>query len=381
MKDEKLVLNDEVKSFVEETVKGAVAGVTEEIKKANEEASKKRLETPKASKSQKLADFVQGIYEVKILGMADGFKKIEGATGKSVNTLTDGAGGYLIPQEWASMIDKAERDFGVIEKLATVFPMPTKVYNLPKGANNTTGYWVGETSAITESNPTFGETELSVKKVAGISTVSNEALRFASANLVEYITKDIAESIAIQIDTEALNGDGSNPAITGIFQSSDVTDVAMAVTKDSFTDLGYDYLINLKNGVPHQRRNGSSWLMSDSVFGLVQKLKDSAGNPIYQPLASQEMGLLLGYPVVLSNNAPELDDDAPETSFMAFGNFKRGAVLGVYGGYSIDISKDAVVNSNSMFEKDMSAVRVIKMVDFKVHLGGYLSKLTTGATS
>lgn len=301
-------------------------------------------------------------------------------TGKAINSgLSDSVGGVLVPEVWASEIDRVVADFGVARRLARIVPMTSDTLHLPKaGSTGVTAYWITQGSAITESNPTFDETELTAKDLAGITAFTNSWKEDANVDVVNYLIELLGEALAGAEDEEFFNGDGSNPAITGVLQSEDVTVVSMASGDDSFTNLDANDLYDVLFAVPHQIRSGSKWVMSDYVFSLVNKLADENSQPLYRTLNEADKGMLLGYPVEISSKMPELEDDGAETPFLAFGNFKRGTVIGNRKQMSLAVSDQATVGSNNLFEKNMSAIRVIERLDMAVHIGTAIAVLKTG---
>jgi len=364
------VTKDSLKSMIDESVQPLL----EKIKTIDVIKNPKALDISSMSKKEKMVEYIRA------LNNGDTKKMVElGA--KAVNSnLSAGAGGYLVPEYWLAEIARAVEDFGIARKLARIIPMVSDTLNLPKaGGTGVTLSWEGETDTIAETNPNFGSTALVAKKLAAISAMSSELIDDANVDVIDYIIELLAEGIAGEEDNQFLNGSGSSPAITGVYESADVTDVPMSSGDTNFADVSADYLTDVKNAVAHQHRKGGSWIMSDSVFGLVEKLKTTDGIPLYKTLNEGDKGILMGYPVALSSKSPETDDDAVSTSFLAFGNFKRGMVIGDRKQVSFDMSKEATVGSNNLFEQDMKAVRSIERLDIAVHVGDYISVLTTAA--
>jgi hypothetical protein len=70
-------------------------------------------------------------------------------------------------------------------------------------------YWVGENTAVTESNPTTGQVAMQARKGGVLTRVPNELFRFASVAADGLIRTDMAKSIALGIDYAGLYGTGS----------------------------------------------------------------------------------------------------------------------------------------------------------------------------
>ena len=86
-----------------------------------------------------------------------------------------------------------------------------------------------------------------------------------------------------------------------------------------------DALINLQHALkPVYRRNGI-WLMNDTTLSVVRKLKDGDGNYIWRPgLTDGAPDMLLGKPVEVDDNMPDIGADAYP---IAFADFKRAYTI------------------------------------------------------
>ena len=361
--------NKEIQALIADAVKEAVAPLAEQLKAVDDAKETKSLKLDGMSDDDKKVLFFKSIFTGDV------------ETIKAINSgLSDGAGGYVVPEEWAKEIDRVAGDFGVARRIARVVPMTSDTLHLPKaGSTGVTAYWVTQGSAITESNPTFDETLLEVKDLAGVSAFTNSWVDDANVDVVNYLIELLGEALAGQEDEEAFNGDGSAPEITGVLQSDDVTVVTMASGDDTFEEIGAEDLYATVFAVPHQIRAGAKWVMSDYVFSLVNKLEDDYGRPLFRTLNESDKGMLLGYPVEISSTMPEATDTGADEPVLAFGNFKKGLVIGKKKDMSISISDQATVGTNNLWEKNMSAVRVIERLDIAVHIGEAIAVLKTHA--
>ena len=283
-------------------------------------------------------------------------------------------GDITIPQGWANEIYSELNEGAIARANSMVIPMPNKTMNLPKGSGVTV-YWGTEGTAPTNnSEPTFTNTQLVAKELMGLAEVSRDLIEDANASVIDFVTGQIVDAIGKEETNQWLNGNGSSPSITGILQSSDVTSVVMDTTKTEFGHVDHEELINLISAVPARKRNGAKFYMSDSVFAVVKKLKDSSNRPLYQALTEADRGMLLGYPVVITETAPATSASAASTPFIAFGNTMKGMVIGDRRLITVDVS------THYKFAERQVALLVTERVDMAVHMGGYLAKLVTAAS-
>src|SRR5205823_5917155 len=99
---------------------------------------------------------------------------------------------------------------------------PNGRLQFPKLTGGSTAYWVGESSAITESQPTTGNLDLQAKKLGVLVKVNNELLRFASPSAEGLIRMDMARVAALKADLAMLEGTGGTQ-IKGLLTYGDIT--------------------------------------------------------------------------------------------------------------------------------------------------------------
>src|SRR5205814_10213810 len=83
-------------------------------------------------------------------------------------------------------------------------------------------YWVGDGSAITESQPTTGNLDLQAKKLGVFVKINNELLRFASPSAEGLVRFDMARAAALKADLAMLEGTGTTQ-IKGLLTYAGIT--------------------------------------------------------------------------------------------------------------------------------------------------------------
>jgi len=84
-----------------------------------------------------------------------------------------------------------------------------------------TGYWVGESAAITASQQASGSLELRAKKAAAKVTLPNELLRFGTPSVEAFVRQDIARVLSLLADLAMLEGLGGT-SIKGIINYANI---------------------------------------------------------------------------------------------------------------------------------------------------------------
>ena len=96
-------------------------------------------------------------------------------------------GGFLVPDEMERSLVRLREERGVFPRYARNYPMASDSVFVPRDIADVSAYWVGEESAITESDKDIGGAELIAKKVACLTKISSE--------LDEDSVVDVAEMI------------------------------------------------------------------------------------------------------------------------------------------------------------------------------------------
>lgn len=331
---------------------------------------------------EKMASFIKAVYE-KDAASLGAFKAMTEGTGS--------AGGFVVPEEFAAEVNRVVEDFGLVAKLARKFPMKSDTLNVPRLSATVTVSYPGEATAGTASQPTFEQVVLSAKSCIGITPMSNELLADANISVVDLLVELFAEAIAGSIDSQALTGTGS--PFTGILTDSGVTVVQPANGGGYSTFTGAatpDQARTLIANVKPWALQGAAFIMHRSVWALMQVVKASSGgeyfvsaaNPVVintgaQGFPSAMAGTLWGYPVYLSDKMPTTT--AVSTKFIIFGNLKH-VYLGERAEMAVSIGQEGTVGGVSMFETNMSAVRVVSRHAIAVGLPSAFAVLKTAAS-
>ena len=307
---------------------------------------------------------------------------------KSLTEGTNANGGFLVPEEFASEVNRVVEDYGLVAKLARKFPMNTDTLNVPRLASSVTIYYPGEATAGTASQPVFENVQLLSKTAVGLTPMSNELLADANVSVVDLLTELFAEAIAGDLDLQGLVGTGT---FTGILADTGVTVVQPSAGNSTFTLCStVDNMRDLISNVKPWSLQGAGYIMHRTIWALLQKSKastsgeyfGSAVNPTVsingnQSFPTAQAGTLWGYPVYLSDKMPS--STAVSTKYVIFGNLKH-LYVGMRQEMAVSVSSEGVVGGVSLFETNQSAVRVITRHAVAVGLPTAFAVLKTSAT-
>jgi HK97 family phage major capsid protein len=235
---------------------------------------------------------------------------------KALTVSTDSAGGYLVPDAFLTELDKNLVQYSPVRSVARVAPASTGEILLPKRTGTLTGAWVGETTARTGTQPSYGQQTFVMHEIACYVDVSNRLLEDSAFNVEGELAHDFGEEFG-RIESAAwINGDGTSKPV-GMLLNTDIEDLETAGL-----EIAADDLIDLFHMLPAFYAANGTWAMNRKTIGKVRKLKDGAGDYIWQPsLVAGNPGTILGRPVV---EFPDMPDAAAGEIPVAFGDFHQG---------------------------------------------------------
>lgn len=253
---------------------------------------------------------------------------------KALNTGSDPDGGYLVPVEIETMIDRVANAEVAMRRLATVRQIGAPTYKKPVVTTGAAGGWLGETEDYAETAaPKLSELEFTPGKLYAYPWATNDMLEDGVINIEQWLTQEV-EEIFVEKEGEAfITGTGIKKP-RGILDYTTVANanhtwgklgyVASGASGAFHTDEG-DALINLVHALKRKYRNGASWLMNDLTMAAARKIKDANDQYIWRPgLEAGISDTLLGYSVEIDDYMPDI---AANSLSIAFGNFKRGYLI------------------------------------------------------
>lgn len=254
---------------------------------------------------------------------------------KALNVGTPADGGYAVPEQVDSSIDKLVRDISPIRSIATVVTVGTPDYKRLFDINGTASGWVGETGARSATNtPQLAEVAPTMGEIYANPQATQTMLDDVFFNAEQWLAESVAEEFAQKEGAAFISGDGSNKP-TGFLNG---VPVATADASRAFGVLQYvasgqaaalptslDVLIDLVYALKAAYRTGAVFVMSKAVLGALRKYKDTTNQYLWQPsVQAGAPSQLMGYPVIEAEDMPAV---GAGTFPIAFGNFRRGYTI------------------------------------------------------
>lgn len=265
---------------------------------------------------------------------------------KALSEGTDADGGYLFPNEFLTELVRALAEFNVMRKYVRIIPMKRDKMDIATLVSGPKVSWTAENAAKSTTSAHFGTDQLVAKKLAAILYASDELIEDSDIfDVVSLIIQLFAEEIGSEEEKVIWTGNGTTQP-EGIDAAGTVPSAGAAGGLGNF-----DHLINLFYSLPSQYRANAAFFMNDNTAKLVSKLKDTAGQYLWQPSVREgEADTIKGKPVVISNWVPN--------GKIYFGDMKRTYFLGDRKRMTIKVSQE----TETAFTHDQTAIRVVARI-------------------
>lgn len=191
-------------------------------------------------------------------------------------------------------------------------------------------------SAISESNPTFSSITLGAWRDAVIVKVSNDLLKDEGFDVAEWVERQAAEAINLQVGALLTTGTGTVQP-TGV-----VTAASSAVTGGTGVSGAFTFanLVDLYYGVDDAviGRGNLAFMGNKTAHATARKLVDTTGQPVLaiNPQAGQP-DTIFGSPFLYN---PSMSNVGTGVKSLLFGDFKS-YVVRVAGG--LEVTRDASI--------------------------------------
>jgi len=233
----------------------------------------------------------------------------------------DADGGYLVQPEYRNTMMSLIEQYGVARQFCTVIPMSTTELIMPKLTGGVQVYWIGEGQTITETQPTFGEFRMTVKKLAALVPMTSELLNDANLAIANLLATLFAQALAKEEDRIVFVGNtAASDPFNGVLRDPGVYSHILGSGKTKFTSATAGDLADVtsRNSLYTQ---GARWFMHRTIFNVIRQLQDGDGMYIWgNPTQSSDQGLIWGYPYTLVENMPAVTATAVSTPYIFFGN-------------------------------------------------------------
>ena len=252
--------------------------------------------------------------------------------GKAMSTAVAADGGYLVDPQTAETIRSVLRSTASLRQVASVVNVEATSYDVLIDSTDIGSGWASELAATTETGtPTIERITIPLHELSALPKVSQRLLDDSAFDIEGWLAARIADKFARAEAAAFISGDGVDKP-TGFLSHPLVDDASW-----SWGNLGYiptgvdgdigsaDQIVDLVYALGAQYRANASFVMNSKTAGQVRKLKDADGRFLWSDgLAAGEPARLMGYPVLIAEDMPDMSTLG---AAIAFGDFEAGYTI------------------------------------------------------
>ena len=252
--------------------------------------------------------------------------------GKSMNTQVNADGGYLVDPVTSESVARLMNGTASLRNIATVVTVEAAAYDVLVDHTEMGAGWASETGAMAEtSTPQIDRVSIPLHELSAQPKTSQRLLDDSAFDIEDWLARRIAQKFARTEATAFIDGDGIDKP-TGLLTHPVVADDSW-----SWGNLGYvttgvsgdlndgDPIVDVVYALGAEYRANATFVMNSKTTALVRKLKDADGRFLWTDgLAAGEPARLMGYPVLVSEDMPDV---AANSYSIAFGDFRAGYTI------------------------------------------------------
>ncbi|KFI28065.1 phage major capsid protein [Paenirhodobacter enshiensis] len=255
--------------------------------------------------------------------------------GKGLNTSVAAEGGYLVDPQTSETIRAVLHSTASIRQIATVVNVEATSYDVLVDKTDLGTGWASETAALTETaTPQIERISIPLYELAAMPKASQRLLDDSAFDIEGWLAARIADKFSRAEAAAFITGNGVDKP-KGFLSHTMVANaswawgalgyVATGAAGDFAATNAADAIVDLVYALNAEYRAGASFVMNSKTAGAVRKMKDSDGRFLWtDSLAAGEPARLMGYPVLIAEDMPDI---AAGTYAIAFGDFAAGYTI------------------------------------------------------
>ena len=261
-------------------------------------------------------------------GDDDGLRGLE-LEGKALNTAVAGEGGYLVDPQTSERILSVLNSNASIRAIANVVAVEASSFDVLVDHTELGHGWANETGPVAETDtPQIDRISIPLHELSALPKASQRLLDDSAFDVEGWLASRIADRFSRAEAAAFISGDGvdkprgflSRPAVDNdVWTWGNLGYVPTGANGDLN---GPDSIVDLVYSLGAEYRARATFVMNSRTAGVVRKLKDADGRFLWSDgLAAGEPARLMGYPVLIAEDMPEI---ATGADAIAFGDFGAG---------------------------------------------------------
>lgn len=185
-----------------------------------------------------------------------------------------------------------------------------------EGTQVTFTFVTNEVTSKTEANPTWTNIDLEAETYAFWVGVTDELMEDTFSDIGAQIRVQAVEALLNTVESQLLDGSGS--PVTGALRNGSVN--VKRSGSISILNVDWDDIKTLIDGLPLKKQKADAvFIMHPTIWDILINDKDAMGRYFWD-VSQAGPRIAKGYPVKLSDNMPDIGDDAADKAFIVFGN-------------------------------------------------------------
>ena len=254
---------------------------------------------------------------------------------KALSSAVAAEGGYLVDPQTADTVKTVMRNMASLRGVAQVVTVEATSYDVLVDHTDIGSGWASETSALTETDtPQIDRITIPLHELSALPKASQRLLDDSAFDIEGWLSARIAEKFARAEAASFIVGDGVDKP-KGVLSHTLVPNdswswdnlgyVTTGVAGEFSSSAPADALVDLVYALGARYRANASFVMNSRTAGVVRKIKDADGRFLWSDgLSAGEPARLLGYPVMISEDMPDIETDA---AAVLFGDFEAGYTI------------------------------------------------------
>ncbi|MGM0583584.1 MAG: phage major capsid protein [Pseudomonadota bacterium] len=254
---------------------------------------------------------------------------------KGLSASVNAEGGYLVDPQTSERIQGVLKGAGSIRAIANVVQVEANSFDVLVDHADFGSGWSSEGGPVSEtSTPQIERVSIPLHELSALPKASQRLLDDSAFDIEGWLADRIADKFSRAESDAFVNGTGADQP-TGFLDYPTV-----AAGGEAWGELGYvatgaagdfapsnpaDAIVDLVYSLGARYRTKASFVMNSKTAGAVRKMKDADGRFLWSDgLAAGEPARLMGYPVLIAEDMPDIADGA---CAVAFGDFGSGYTI------------------------------------------------------
>jgi len=254
---------------------------------------------------------------------------------KGMISAVNAEGGYLVDPQTAETIQSVLRSASSLRAVANVVNVDAASFDVLIDTTDAGAGWADEATGSGETDaPQIERISIPLHELSALPKASQRLLDDSAFDIEGWLAGRIADKFARSEAAAFVNGNGMGKP-TGFLTVPNVDNDIWAWGSLGYVATGTagdfdgvnpaDAIVDLVYALGARYRAGATFVMNSKTAGAVRKMKDADGRFLWADgLAAGEPARLMGYPVLIAEDMPDIAADAVA---IAFGDFGAGYTI------------------------------------------------------